>query len=138
MNPAKFTTRKTNLSAFFMAVCASAMPFGCNNSSSTSGPAEASAPQAAGATENASSNSSYRSFLRDYEDFVDKYIAVMKKVQRGDLSAMTDSMTLMQKAQDMQQKLESYRNDMTADDLQTYLRIQKKLLGAASQLSGGR
>ena len=70
--------------------------------------------------------------LDTYEDYVDRYIACMKKVAAGDMSAMTQYAKLLEKAEELDEQLESASGSMTAKQVSRYTRINNKMLEAAA------
>ncbi len=73
------------------------------------------------------SKNSWDSILDSFDKYVDSYIAVMKKVQAGDMMAMTESVTLLQKTNELSKKLENAEDDLTPEQLSRYLKIVAKL-----------
>jgi DNA ligase (NAD+) len=72
--------------------------------------------------------------LKEYEAYVDKYIACMKKVKAGDLSAMADLAELMEKAESLSSKLEKAEDEMSTAQAARYAKIAAKLAKAAKNL----
>ena len=72
--------------------------------------------------------------LKDYEAYTDKYIKLLKKASAGDMSAMTEYVEMLEKAQNLQESLENADDDMSAAQLQKFNEIQMKLINAASGL----
>lgn len=70
--------------------------------------------------------------LNQYEQYVNKYIAALKKLQNGDPSAAADLASLADKAQQLASKLEDAEDDMTDAQMARYLKITKKLADAAA------
>ena len=69
--------------------------------------------------------------LDEYEKFVDKYIALMKKAQSGDLSAMSEYASMLESAERLSNKLDNCDGDMTSAQLSRYTRITSKMTSAA-------
>jgi hypothetical protein len=65
---------------------------------------------------------------------VDKYIKLLKKANEGDMSAMTEYVKMLEKAEELSEKLENAEEDLTPAQAQRFLKIQTKLLEAASDL----
>lgn len=81
---------------------------------------------------NSSSGSeNWDSVLDSYERYVDKYIALMKKAQSGDASAMSEYPSLMQEAQEYGDKLQNAKGSLSASQMARYQRITNKMLKAA-------
>ena len=82
------------------------------------------------------SDGNFDKALDDYDAYVDEYIKFLKKAKDGDASAMSEYPAMLQKAQNMEQSLTDAQtnNNLSADQLQRMLKIQGKLLGAASAM----
>ena len=74
------------------------------------------------------------SILNQYEQYVNKYIAVMKKVQDGDATAYTELASLSDKAQKLASKLEDAEDEMTDAQMARYAKITQKLAQAAANM----
>lgn len=72
--------------------------------------------------------------LNSYEEYVDKYIAYLKKASKGDMTALSESATLMQKAQEFSDKMENAEGSMSASQWSRYMKITNKMLNAAQEL----
>jgi len=72
--------------------------------------------------------------LDSYEKYVDKYIALCKKVSSGDLGAMTEYTSMMSQAQDLSEKLTKAQGEMTSAQWNRYMKILQKMTDAASNL----
>lgn len=72
--------------------------------------------------------------LNSYEEYVDKYIAYLKKASKGDMTALSESATLMQKAQEFSDKMENAEGSMSASQWSRYMKITNKMLSAAQEL----
>ena len=81
-----------------------------------------------------SANVDWDEILDDYEDFIDDYIACMKKANNGDLSAMTEMTELMQDVQNLSNKLANASSDLTASQYARYSKLMQKLANATSNL----
>ncbi len=69
--------------------------------------------------------------LKSYEAFADKYISILKKASKGDVSALTEYAEYMDEAQSFANKLNSAKSDMTASQLAKFNKIQQKIVKAA-------
>ena len=76
------------------------------------------------------SSSDIDDVLKTYSDYVDKYITFMKKAANGDMSAMAEYAGLLNKAQELDDKLKEVKDDMTTDQWDRFLKIQQKMLSA--------
>lgn len=72
--------------------------------------------------------------LNQYEQYVNKYIATMKKLQNGDPTAAADLASLAEKAQKLASKLEDAEDDMTDAQMARYVKITQKMANAAASL----
>jgi uncharacterized membrane protein (DUF106 family) len=59
---------------------------------------------------------------------------LLKKANAGDMSAMTEYVEMLEKAQEFQESLENADDDLTPAQLQKFNKIQMKLVNAASGL----
>lgn len=76
------------------------------------------------------SSSHWDSVLNDYEIMVDKYIALLKKANAGDMDALTEYVSYMEKAQDLANKLDEADDDMTSAQMKRYMKISEKMASA--------
>lgn len=81
-----------------------------------------------------SSGKNWDKVLADYESYTDKYIQLLKKANSGDMSAMTEYVSMLEKAQSLQESLSDADDEMTPAQLQKFMKIQQKLINAASNL----
>jgi hypothetical protein len=72
--------------------------------------------------------------LRSYEQYVDKYIAYMKKAAKGDMSALSEYPALLEKAQDLDEKLKNAEGEMSASQWKKYGKISMKMFKAAGEM----
>ena len=82
----------------------------------------------------ASNNTQWDELLDEYEEFIDDYIACMKKANNGDLSAISEMTELMQEVQNLSDKLANASSDLTASQYARYSKLMQKLANAASNL----
>ena len=73
------------------------------------------------------------SMLDSYEQYVNKYIALMKKVSNGDMTAMAEYAGLMQKAQELSDMISGAQGDMSASQWARYMKITTKMTTAAQE-----
>lgn len=81
-----------------------------------------------------SGNTNWDKVLADYEAYTDKYIKLLKKANAGDMSAMTEYVEMLEKAQEFQESLENADDDLTSAQMQKFTKIQMKLANAAAGL----
>lgn len=74
------------------------------------------------------------SMLDSYEQYVNKYIALSKKVSNGDMTAMEEYAGLMQKAQELSDKMNGAQGDMSASQWARYMKITTKMTTAAQEM----
>lgn len=72
--------------------------------------------------------------LADYEEYYTEYIDAWKNAANGDMEALTECQELMEKAQNLSDKLDKYHGDMTPAQLAKFEKVQMKLLKAAQEL----
>ncbi len=78
-----------------------------------------------------SSDDNWDSVLDSYEEFVDNYIRLFKKAQAGDMSAMGEYATYMEKAQNLSDKLSSAKGSLSPSQVARYTKIMNKMATAA-------
>lgn len=77
-----------------------------------------------------SSSDDWDSILNTYENYVDQYIGVYKKVQNGDVSAAMEMGTMLEKAEELQEKLENAESQLSTSQASRLAKINAKLLQA--------
>lgn len=65
--------------------------------------------------------------IREYEDFVTRYVAVIKRVKNNDMSAMAEYTELMEKSESATRKLSSLQGQMTPEQVSKFVELQAKL-----------
>ena len=89
-------------------------------------------------TDSYSSSSSgsqdWDALLNSYEQYVDKYISYMKKAAKGDMSALSEYPALMEKAQDLSNKMSGAQGDTSAAQWARYMKITNKMAQAAANM----
>lgn len=81
-----------------------------------------------------SGSEDWDALLNSYDSYVTKYISLMKKAKNGDMSALSEYPALMQKAQELSDKLSRAQGEMTASQLSRYMEITNKMARAAQEL----
>lgn len=71
------------------------------------------------------------SVLDSYERYVDKYIAMMKKAQAGDASALAEYPSLMEEAEEYGNKLQNATGSLSSSQIARYQSINNKMIQAA-------
>ncbi len=83
------------------------------------------------------SSSDVDDMLNEYEKFVDNYISLVKKVAKGDMSAMTKMNDYMESAESLSRKIDNCSGSMNSSQMQRYLKITGKMTEAAADMAGG-
>lgn len=91
----------------------------------------ADAPEADAVSETSKGSEDWDAVLDSYEKYVDQYVKVMKKAQAGDVAAMTEYASMLEKAEDLSNKLEKAGSDLSASQAARYTKISQKLANAA-------
>jgi len=98
--------------------------------SETETPADDSETQ--GTVESSSKKSSFTQLLHEYGDLLDDYADIMKKVSEGDLSAMSEMMSITEKVTKWMEKwekeLEASNDDLSPSDLADIMKEYQRLL----------
>lgn len=68
--------------------------------------------------------------LDSYEKYIDQYAKLYKKAQAGDMSAMTEYASMLEKANDLSSKLNGAKSDMSAAQMARFTKLQSKLVSA--------
>ncbi len=87
--------------------------------------------------EKVASKSDVDAMLNEYERFVDKYISLLKKASKGDVSAMADYASYMESAESLSEKIDKCSGEMNAAQMRRYTEITNKMAKAASEMAGG-
>lgn len=77
-----------------------------------------------------SSGNKWDALLDEYENYVDKYVSFYKKAMNGDMSAMTEYVSLLEKAEKLSSQLETSQSEMSSAQLKRYLKITEKMTNA--------
>ncbi|MCW2260127.1 MULTISPECIES: DUF6591 domain-containing protein [Sphingobacterium] len=72
--------------------------------------------------------------LKSYEDYIDHYVVLMKKAKNGDLNAIAQYAEYMQKATDLQEKIENAKEDLTGLQVAKFLKLQTKLMKVIGEM----
>lgn len=73
--------------------------------------------------------------LDKYEDYVDEYVATYKRAMDGDLSAMTEYVSLLEKAEELSDELDDASDEMSSAEVNRFVRITNKLSSMAESIS---
>ena len=83
---------------------------------------------------NSSDSEDWDAMLDSYEEYVDKYISLLKKASNGDMTAMTEYPALLNKAQEFSDKMKNAKGSMSASQWARYSQINMKMLKAAQEM----
>ena len=81
-----------------------------------------------------SGSTDWDELLDSYENYVDKYIAFLKKAKDGDASAMSEYPKLLKSAQEYSEKISKAKGDLSSSQLARYMKIEQKMLNAARDI----
>ena len=81
-------------------------------------------------SESTGTSNDWDAVLDEYEEYIDDYIKFYKKAQTGDMSAMTEYASMLEKAESLSKKLEKAQDDLTASQAARFLKLQQKLTNA--------
>lgn len=109
------------------AVNDSTAPSISDESESTS---DESASESSESASSSSSSEDWDALLDSYEEYVDEYIKLMKKAENGDMSAMTEVASYMEKAQALSNKMANAKGSMSASQVARYTKILNKMASA--------
>ena len=73
--------------------------------------------------------------LDSYEEYVNKYIMYIKKAAKGDMTALAEYPSLMEKAKELGERLDNAKDQMSASQLTRYNKITMKMVEAAKEMS---
>jgi hypothetical protein len=79
-------------------------------------------------------NENWNSILDSYEKYINQYISLLKKANAGDVSAMSEYASMMEKATDFADKLENASDDLSTAQMERFTKLQLKLANAAAGL----
>ena len=72
--------------------------------------------------------------LNSYEQYVDKYISYMNKAAKGDMSALSEYPALMEKAQELSDRMVEAQGEMSSSQWNRYVKITTKMTEAAQKI----
>ena len=85
-------------------------------------------------TSSSSGSEDWDALLDSYEKYVDKYVSYVKKAAKGDMTALAEYPSLMEKAQEFSDKLQNAKGDMSASQWTRYNNISMKMMKAAQEM----
>lgn len=80
-------------------------------------------------------NQDWDKLLKDYEVYTDKYIALMQKAKKNDVSAMSEYQDVLDKAETLGKDLDKGQSKLSPDQLNKMIQIQTKLANAAMEMA---
>ena len=81
-----------------------------------------------------SGSTDYDELLTAYENYYNKYISMLKKASKGDLSSMQEATELMQEASQLGEKMANAKGEMSVAQWARFQKIQLKLMKAAQEI----
>lgn len=78
----------------------------------------------------------WNKILDSYESYATKYISLLKKAMAGDMSEMSEYTSLMEKATELENRLQNAGEDLSDAQMTRFVKIQTKLLESASESMG--
>jgi hypothetical protein len=85
-------------------------------------------------TVESSGNEDWDAVLKSYESYIDQYIKLAKKAKNGDASAMTEYVSMMEKASDLATKMQNAGDDLSSTQMAKFVKLQTKLANAALEM----
>lgn len=79
---------------------------------------------------NAGASEDWDAVLKEYDEYVTDYVKLYKKAMAGDMNALTQYASLLENAQQLQTKLQSAGNSMSAAQATKFNKITQKMLNA--------
>jgi len=80
------------------------------------------------------SNEDWDAVLNSYESYIDQYIKLMKKAVNGDVSAITEYASMMEKATDLSEKMSNAGNNLTSTQMSKFIKLQTKLANSVTDI----
>lgn len=79
------------------------------------------------------SGSGWDDLLDEYESYVTKYVSVLKKAHNGDISALAEYPDLLRKSNEIGEKLQKAKGQMSQSQVDRYIKITTRLTEIASE-----
>jgi 3-oxoacyl-ACP reductase-like protein len=96
------------------------------NNAATAQPANNAGTEAAAP---AASGSNYDQIINEYSAMIDQMIEMNKKIEAGDMSAMNNYQSLMQKSAKLSQDIQNVQGQLTPEQLSKYEQLMTKIAG---------
>lgn len=81
-----------------------------------------------------SGSEDWDAILDAYDRYVTKYISYVNKAANGDMTAMAECASLMQEANDLAEKLQNAKGELSSAQIARYTKIMNKMANAAQKL----
>lgn len=78
-------------------------------------------------TDSSAGSEDWDDVLDSYDSYVSKYISLAKKAANGDMDAMSEYTELMEKAEELSNKLSNAQSEMSAAQWKRYMNITQKM-----------
>ena len=77
----------------------------------------------------AASGSNYDQIISEYSTMIDQMIEMNKKIEAGDMSAMNNYQSLMQKSTKLSQDIQNVQGQLTPEQLSRFEQVMSKMEG---------
>ena len=81
-----------------------------------------------------SDDEDWDSLIDSYEEYVDKYISYMEKAMKGDMSALAEYPSLLEKVEEYSTKMNKAKGNMSYSQMSRYMKITNKMTEAAMKM----
>lgn len=81
-----------------------------------------------------SDDEDWDSLIDSYEEYVDKYISYMEKAMKGDMSALAEYPSLLEKVEEYSTKMDKAKGNMSSAQMSRYMKITNKMTEAAMKM----
>ena len=78
-----------------------------------------------------SSSEDWDAVLDSYDSYVTKYVSLAKKAANGDITAISEYASLLESAQELSEKLNAAKSELSSSQLSRYMKITQKMTDAA-------
>lgn len=128
---------KPFMNKIFLVLGCACIAFSCSTTPKSSGVDESKSdttvsidPISSEVTSESGDPSDWDQAIDQYEDYIDQYIVMLKKSKAGDMTALTESAELMEKAESASKSLDDAKGDLTTEQQERLLKIQTKMFEA--------
>lgn len=81
--------------------------------------------------ESTSPSEDWDAVLDSYDSYVTKYVSLAKKAANGDITAISEYASLLESAQELSEKLNAAKSELSSSQLSRYMKITQKMTDAA-------